>query len=534
MVRIRPSRQPIAAQPAPSTHTGRARFVLLLMSALLSGVLIAPTAASQIDPGLFGGTAVLTTFNPGFADLLGAADIDGDGDLDVLASNSSGNSIQWWPNLGGTTGLGTGQLVVSGTSGAPSWIQAADVNGDGDQDVLYSSGSVIAWAENTDGAGSFAFGQVIAVFASWSSVKTAQAVDVDGDGDVDVLVSAWSEGLVAWYPNTDGLGTFGAQQTLTTSAPFAASLDAADFDGDGDVDVLAAGASANYALSWFRNLEGAGTFGPAITIGSTFIYADWVGAGDLDGDGDYDAVGRTNSFRTFKNTDGLGTFSFGQTISGSLDTDSALLQDVDGDADLDIVATRRYQSPTGGLWWHENLGGPNAFGPMQQVWNVPWPNDTMVADLDGDGDGDALVTNWKNGIAYVNWAPSLLGSPEWPFLGDGLTGAAGMPLLQGDGALSGGSTVTVSLSNALPSSTAALVVGLSALAIPFKGGVLVPNPDAVLGALPVDGSGDLAIIATWPSGIPSGVPLWLQYWVIDPSGPVGFAASNAIMGTTVP
>ena len=75
---------------------------------------------------------------------------------------------------------------------------------------------------------------------------------------------------------------------------------------------------------------------------------------------------------------------------------------------------------------------------------------------------------------------------------------------------------------------------LSAITAPFKGGVLVPNPDVLLGALPVDGNGDIELSASWPPGVPPGLPLWMQAWVSDPSGPVGFTASNGIMGTTSP
>ena len=43
---------------------------------------------------------------------------------------------------------------------------------------------------------------------------------------------------IAWYENTDGAGTFGPKQVITTLAEFALSVDAADVDGDGDIDVL--------------------------------------------------------------------------------------------------------------------------------------------------------------------------------------------------------------------------------------------------------------------------------------------------------
>jgi len=64
------------------------------------------------------------------------------------------------------------------------------------------------------------------------------AADIDGDGDMDVLSASSGDGKIAWYENTDGNGNFGPQQIITTSAYGALSVFATDLDGDGDKDVL--------------------------------------------------------------------------------------------------------------------------------------------------------------------------------------------------------------------------------------------------------------------------------------------------------
>jgi endonuclease/exonuclease/phosphatase family metal-dependent hydrolase len=117
-------------------------------------------------------------------------------------------------------------------------------------------------------------------------------------------------------------------------------------------------------------------------------------------------------------------------------------------------------------------------------------------------------------------------------LGGGLAGLFGEPSLVGTGTLFAGTTVDLSLSGAMPNSPATLVLGLSAINAPFKGGLLVPAPDVLISGLTTDGSGDLQILDTWPAGIGSGLSFWCQYWIVDFGGPAGFAASNAITGTT--
>jgi len=117
-------------------------------------------------------------------------------------------------------------------------------------------------------------------------------------------------------------------------------------------------------------------------------------------------------------------------------------------------------------------------------------------------------------------------------LGGALAGTFGEPSLVGTGALAGGDPVDLSLGNALPNSTSTLVLGLSAINAPFKGGLLVPSPDILVGGLPVDGSGNHQILDTWPAGMGSGLTFWCQHWIVDAGAPSGFAASNAVSGTT--
>lgn len=119
---------------------------------------------------------------------------------------------------------------------------------------------------------------------------------------------------------------------------------------------------------------------------------------------------------------------------------------------------------------------------------------------------------------------------EIPFIdvGGALAGTFGPPVLFGAGSLLPGEQVALTLTNALPGAITTLVAGLSDASVPFKGGVLVPAPDALVGGLVVLGSGFVPLAGPWPPGIPSGTDLWLQHWILDPAGPTGFAASNAL------
>ncbi|NIQ19660.1 MAG: VCBS repeat-containing protein, partial [Gammaproteobacteria bacterium] len=63
--------------------------------------------------------------------------------------------------------------------------------------------------------------------------KSVFAADVDGDGDADVLSASTDDDKIAWYENLDGAGSFGPQQVITTLADIAQAVFAVDVDGDG-------------------------------------------------------------------------------------------------------------------------------------------------------------------------------------------------------------------------------------------------------------------------------------------------------------
>jgi hypothetical protein len=119
----------------------------------------------------------------------------------------------------------------------------------------------------------------------------------------------------------------------------------------------------------------------------------------------------------------------------------------------------------------------------------------------------------------------------WEFLGQSLAGTNGIPQLEAQGELSGNDLVTLSLSNARAFAQSWLVLGLSELNTPFKGGVLVPVPDLPL-AFTTDGFGEAQISTIWPPSVPSDESFSSQWWIQDPAGPKGFAASNALKATT--
>lgn len=178
----------------------------------------------------------------------------------------------------------------------------------------------------------------------------------------------------------------------------------------------------------------------------------------------------------------------------------------------------------GGAQWEKTYGGPS----IEFIYSVSITSDDgfILAGRTlsyGAGGYDAYLIKLDSNGEHDD---------PWSDLGNGLAGTHGVPSLVGTGTLFPGDTMTLSLTNALENSTTNLVVGLFQLGAPFKGGTLVPNPNILLLGLPTGPTGSAPLVATWPGGVPSGVTLYFQHWVSDGAAPVGFAASNAVSGTT--
>jgi len=121
--------------------------------------------------------------------------------------------------------------------------------------------------------------------------------------------------------------------------------------------------------------------------------------------------------------------------------------------------------------------------------------------------------------------------PVWTKLLDAaLAGVNGLPDLKGVGQLKPNLPMALNLGGGAPLAATFMLVGLSELDAPFKGGTLVPAVDLLI-PLVTNPTGNVSVQATWPVGVPPGFDFWVQCWIVDAAGPKGFSASNGLKGT---
>ena len=332
-----------------------------------------------------------------------AADVDGDGDIDVLSASETDNKIAWYENNGGSPPAWTARTISTAASGAAS-VFAADVDGDGDTDVLSAShdDNKIAWYENNGGSPPAWTARTISTAAS--AARSVAAADVDGDGDTDVLSASVGDNKIAWYENNRGSPPAWTARTISTTAVQAISVASADVDGDGDTDVLSA-SRGDDKIAWYENNGGSPPAWTAHTISTAADLASSVAAADVDGDGDTDVLSASffdNKIAWYEN-DGASTPAWTTRIISSSASFAfkVFAADADRDGDLDVLS-----AGDGTVAWYENLTPHRnaAFGSPATIGNGANPYHAIPADINGDGRVDVVASSANDD--RVRWLES--------------------------------------------------------------------------------------------------------------------------------
>ena len=264
------------------------------------------------------------------------ADIDGDGDTDIVAADFAANDLIWYKNNGSESFVA---VPIDTSSTNIKFAYPADIDGDGDMDIVtinFSSPTdyrAVYWYEN-DGSESFTKNTLTPV--QINGLQYLKIVDLDEDGDLDMIGGTNYYDLLKWYEN-DGSGSF-TQRDIDNSFGDSYALDVADVDGDGDLD-LVTGISNINDLVWYEN-DGSESFTRNL-INGEISDIRYLKLTDLDQDGDWDILASSygaDDLLWFENN-GSEVFTTNTIDSNLADPSSFDLGDIDGDGDLDVVAT---------------------------------------------------------------------------------------------------------------------------------------------------------------------------------------------------
>ncbi|MBK6345153.1 MAG: VCBS repeat-containing protein [Bacteroidales bacterium] len=400
----------------------------------------------------------LITPNYNDARAVKASDIDDDGDMDILVSSFTNNRILWQRNNGNEI---FDEVILTNSAGGTEFIEVADMDNDGDNDILGAAfNSDLVYLLTNDGSENFTYSPIATGLDGAISVR---AGDLDNDGDTDVVAASFNNNSIIWIENT-GSGSYNTH-SLTTSQNGPVSILITDFDEDNDPDIVY---TSNGGYGWFNNtngsfnqitlttggtireirvvdLDGDGhrdllltdydeddvlwrrnngnlTFGYNTVIDFSVDYASMLVTGDFNGDGFTDVISGSSFDLKFHANNSTQTF-INQRIDRYLDTAaSSCAGDFDNDGDTDLMAAGYLR-----LSFIRNDG--NGLFTTSHVMPTNLSMDCIdihAADMDGDGDTDAVFTGDAYGFPGISWIENLGGGNFDRLVVYGLSDAQGV------------------------------------------------------------------------------------------------------------
>jgi len=288
----------------------------------------------------------IVSYNSPFAIAVVALDIDEDDDIDIFCASQT-NGLELWENNGDHDF----SMQIIGSWPSPTYLDTCDVDLDGDVDILISccenNSNRMGWVENL---GDLNFTDHI-VITNWIQANSVDAADIDNDGDIDLIGTAsgreGGDGEISWFENIDN--EFEIKHDIFVTAARPSCAKAVDLNEDGNMDIVASVCQLNQVIFFENDGDENFSYDP---IGYNFNRALSVDIADFDDDGDIDVVAASinNDKVSWLENDGFEDFTE-HIITNSLDgAGDVVAVDLDQDGDMDILASGQY---TNRVVWFE-------------------------------------------------------------------------------------------------------------------------------------------------------------------------------------
>ena len=271
-------------------------------------------------------------------------------------------------------------------------LHMADLDADGDSDLIEESATGISWAQNNDSVSQFERKPSI----SGEATAGFLALDMDNDSDIDILTLHASSGIQL-HENVDGV--FSEPRTLVEIPEMGSTILAHDFDSDDDIDLIVTHLSNRFSV--FEQLADQ-DFQLKQTVKTPGNSEPHLAAMDADSDGDLDVASASQGVYWFKNESGRFTdlTSHHQMIQAN-DASKVTVFDIDRDGHSDIIVQRPNAVSEGKEF--AVFTNPHGTGNFQHSAFVAGPNqvsstsELAIGDFDRDGVPDIFALMIEDG-----------------------------------------------------------------------------------------------------------------------------------------
>ena len=448
------------------------------------------------------------------------ADINRDGNLDIVVGGTDGGmraDIEWWCN--NKCGSSWRKYAI-GPAARSTDIRLADMDGDGDLDVIssgQSQGSGFSWYENTGSYHENTAWPKEQIDSPAPIPYAIDAGDLDNDGDLDFVGSTanyigytrFQDNFISWYENDGAADPSWTDSVIKTKdrsvAPQRNRI--VDLDKDGDLDIVASIQGSNYdELVWYEN-DGAAD--PSWTENVIYInegnFSNPKGleVGDLDNDGDLDILITAKSPRGvingqvtwFENNGATDPSWTQQTIDPFEDYSEYFwnlsLVDWDNDGDLDILSANG-GTQNKSVVWYENAGGNHFSSNNSSLENALNAGTSVTITTTSSSNSYVNSSNVSSGVGNITLKTNLdytdgsgrltLNAANAIEISNGYTlksGSDGLELISSAG-LTGSGSIIIDEDNA--SGDPSLTVEQSSnstFSVPFQGMVILRKKEVV-------------------------------------------------------
>ncbi|MCC7332905.1 MAG: T9SS type A sorting domain-containing protein [Flavobacteriales bacterium] len=332
---------------------------------------------------------------------IATADFDADGDIDIAVTNDDVNGTVSILINNGSGSFGSPTSIAVGSN--PESIIVADFNEDEDPDL-----AVVSFNSSSQSI-TILLGSIGSAFVTASSLtgggfSAITVADFNGDNNLDIATTKKTSDLVYIFSG-NGDGTFGISTTFSSNGDNPISITSGDYNNDGFADIIVGHDGATGASTTTCIFQGNGTgLFSTFSVFATYTYNSSLFSADFNGDGFLDLAGAGKSGFSIVNVylgNGLGNFDSHMFIvnNSTFLTQALTIADFNGDSKLDIATANGTNTNSNAIILNTIVPVISANASDLEVCNG------NSVTLFGSGDGTSY--NWNNGVTNnVPFTPS--------------------------------------------------------------------------------------------------------------------------------
>ncbi len=328
-----------------------------------------------------------------------AVDFDGDGDTDILSGSAITNRVVLFESDGAVLPVYTRVNIVTGAPGLVSF-GVADIDGDGDLDIVTATGSdrSVSWYEQTPNPVPemppvFTRHTILTV-TDPANIARVRVADLDNDGDADVVYGGLTR--FGWLENDGEDKPEFTDHAIPTGSVLPQDFRVGDLNNDGDRDIVLCGTLGTTFLLW---LESDGAVPPTFTehaITTTLTMPRSLVIADINRDQVADiavASAASDAVAWYQSSGGVVPEFSEHLVTETLTGASAIVaQDLDSNGFIDLVVS---SGSNNRVVWFDSSGSATPVFTERPITGtgISSPREIVAADADGDSDPDVIVAS---------------------------------------------------------------------------------------------------------------------------------------------